>query len=198
MKFNQFTAIAATTAVALTGAVTSIDRASATDANTIRFICGSWKGSQATLALTERHQLVPVILWDSDYFNNAGFDSSTRCQIVSDRFQNYYDRGQLNYITTGRVNRMPVVCVAETWGGPCSGVLFTLKPSSDPVETLQSLIAIRIRTQGPLNETQQRPYVDFQKYIKDATASGQSETERSARPTAAKHQSSPWPTRAPW
>jgi hypothetical protein len=193
MKFNQLSAISTATAIVIAGTLSFSDRASATDASTIRFICGSWRGSQATLAMTERHQLVPVILWDSNYFNDSGFDSTTRCQVVSDRFQTYYDRGKLNYITTGRMNRLPVVCVAETWGGPCSDVLFTLKPGSDPIQTLQDLIAIRIRSQGPLNETQPRLYVDFQQYLKEAAI------DRRDRPTSATdNRPSPLPTRALW
>lgn len=77
------------------------------------FVCSNWQGSPATVAQTAQGDTVPVILWSSDYFGKAGFDPQTRCELVSQRFQQYYNNGTLNYLTTGRMNRMPVVCVAE-------------------------------------------------------------------------------------
>ena len=61
---------------------------------------------------------LPVIHWVSDYFDGSGYDPLTRCRAVSGRFQRYYEAGVLNYITTGIVNRLPVICVTDQMGGP--------------------------------------------------------------------------------
>jgi len=135
------------------------------------FVCSNWQGSPATVAQTAQGDTVPVILWNSDYFGKAGFDPQTRCELVSQRFQQYYNNGTLNYLTTGRMNRMPVVCVAQKEGGPCSGLLFTLKPESNPSDTLQRLLAVRVRAQGPLNETNARVYIDMEEYLENAIES---------------------------
>ena len=76
-----------------------------------------------------------------------------RCQEVSKRFESYHRDGTLNFLTTGRMNRQSVVCVAQSQGGPCSGLLFTLKPGSNPGQTLQKLLDVRHRATGPLNES---------------------------------------------
>lgn len=48
------------------------------------------------------------------------------------------------------MNNMPVVCVASAVGGGCAenGLLFTLKPSSDPNRVLEDLMAVRNRASG--------------------------------------------------
>ncbi len=70
-------------------------------------------------------------------------------------------------MTTGRMNRQNVVCVAERENGPCSGLLFTLKPGSDPNETLEKLLARRSQSGGPLNETRDRVYIDMNHYLQE-------------------------------
>ncbi len=132
---------------------------------TTNFVCRMWQQIPMTVAITPAQETIPVILWDSKHFSNSGYDPRTRCQLVSNRFQFFYESGQLNYITTGRMNRMPVVCVTDTYGGACNGLLFTLKPGSNPSQTLQELMRIRLRQKGPLNETSGRIYIDFQEYL---------------------------------
>ena len=112
---------------------------------------------------------VPVIRWVSDYFESASYDVQTRCELVSQRFQNFKDEGTLQYLTTGRMNQQPVVCVSLTNGGKCEGLLFTLKPTSDPNETLQSLMALRVNPNAALNETSSRLYINLEDYIREAS-----------------------------
>lgn len=132
------------------------------------FTCQNWQGVPTTLAQTPDQAKVPVLTWQSDYFSNAGYDPSTRCQLVSGRFQYFYNNGQLEYMTTGRMNGMPVVCVTQEQGGSCQGLLFTLKPGVDPTRTLQQLMAIRVRASGPLNQTDGRVYIKFENYLAQA------------------------------
>lgn len=142
-----------------------------------KFICGTSQGHPATVALTSRGYL-PVIEWKSEFFSNSGYSAQHRCTAVSERFQQYYKNGMLNYLTTGTANRQPIVCVAATKGGPCSGLLFTLKPGSDPWQTLQRLIKVRVGAAGPLNESTAPSapastvmadgYVDMTEFLKTA------------------------------
>ncbi|MEL4895696.1 COP23 domain-containing protein [Crocosphaera sp. Alani8] len=132
------------------------------------FTCRNWQGVPTTLAETSDLSTVPVLMWESDYFSNSGYDPSTRCQLVSGRFQYFYNNGQLKYITTGRMNRMPVVCVTQNKGGGCEGLLFTLKQGVDPTTTLQKLMAVRVRASGPLNQTNNRTYINFEEYLSQA------------------------------
>jgi hypothetical protein len=162
----------------LSGAALSMSiPAQAADVKDAKFLCGTSKGAPATVALTSRGA-VPVILWSSQYFNNAGFTPQYRCKVVSSRFQQYYKNGMLNYLTTSRLNRQPVVCVATAKGGPCAGVLFTLKPGSDPWLTLTRLMQVRVGASGPLNESTASPtptiamaqdgYLDMKAYLNTA------------------------------
>lgn len=145
MKSRLFMSTLAISAIALVGTLTPHQKAIAKATN---FVCGSWQGTPATLAQTANGN-VPVILWKSDYFTGSGYDPQTRCQIISEKFQQYYSDGRLKYLTTGRENGMNVICAAKSNNGGCNGTLFTLKPGSDPGKTLQDLLAVRDRAQRP-------------------------------------------------
>ncbi|NJM76186.1 MAG: hypothetical protein HC852_10840 [Acaryochloridaceae cyanobacterium RU_4_10] len=124
----------------MVGAIAPAQAAEVKDA--AKFMCGISKGYPTTMAMTSRGP-VPVIRWTSNYFGSGGYSPRYRCNIVSSKFQQYYKAGTLNYLTTGTANKMPVVCVAASKGGPCDGVLFTLKPGSDPWTTLTKLMNVR-------------------------------------------------------
>ncbi|WP_299414786.1 COP23 domain-containing protein [Acaryochloris sp. IP29b_bin.148] len=129
-----------------------------------RFSCGQTQGSPTTLAQTKRGQ-VPVIQWTSDYFSGSGWTPSARCQQVSDLFEHYYCQGTLNYLTTEQdaETRQNVVYVAPANQKRCIGTLFTLKPGSNPSQTLKQLLDLRVRaTNKPLNETDGRVYTNDQ------------------------------------
>ncbi|APB32978.1 hypothetical protein GlitD10_0664 [Gloeomargarita lithophora Alchichica-D10] len=130
----------------------------------LSFYCGTSQGSPATLAKSGS-RVVPIIRWSSDAFSDSGYSATRRCQEVSKRFQTYYNDGSLSFITTGRMNGQNVVCVARSNGGPCAGLLFTLKPGSNPTQAINQLFNIRTRASGPINETTARPYIDFGEFI---------------------------------
>lgn len=132
----------ALTAIALTK--------SPAQAQATSFSCGTSEGKLATIAHTQRGANIPVIYWNSDYFSDSGYTPETRCQLVSQRFETFRQNGTLNYMTTGRINNMPVICVANAVGGQCTqdGLLFTLKPTSNPNQVLEDLMAVRNRASG--------------------------------------------------
>jgi hypothetical protein len=128
------------------------------------FFCGACDGVPITFARTAKGY-IPVIRWVSEQFSSSGYTPQKRCQEVSARFQTYYNSGTLNYITAGRMNGQPVVCVADRAGGRCSGLLFTLKPGSDANSTVRQLFDIRNRGAGPLEEVYARIYINMNDYL---------------------------------
>ncbi len=145
--------------------------------NDAKFICGTSQGAPATVALTSRGY-VPVVRWSSGYFSRSGFSPQARCKTVSDKFQQYYKNGMLNYLTASYQNRQPVVCVAASKGGPCAGVLFTLKPTANPMATLRQLMRVRVQAGTVLNESTggslptnpaDERYLDMREYLQTAT-----------------------------
>ncbi|WP_421654920.1 COP23 domain-containing protein [Leptothermofonsia sp. ETS-13] len=112
--------------------------------------------------------IYPLINWVSHYFSRSSFDPEVRCQEVSNRFDRYYREGRLNYITTGIINRQPVVCVATEIGGPCTGLLFTLKPNENASQVIQQLFNVRASIPGSLYVSESRQYLDVRHYIQAA------------------------------
>ncbi len=123
------------------------------------FVCGTSNGKPATVARTKKGD-VPIVVWSSEEFSGSGFNPQTRCQQVSARFQSMYRSGQLKYITTGTINNLPVVCATKQLKGTCDrqNLLYTLKPNSDPKQTISKLMAIRNRaTSSSLEESGKLP-----------------------------------------
>ncbi|NET55780.1 MAG: hypothetical protein F6K47_06320 [Symploca sp. SIO2E6] len=108
----------------------------------------------------------PIIKWVSNDFSSAGYTPEVRCKDVSNRFQTFYNSGVLNYITTGVVHQQPVVCVANIYGGPCEGILFTLKPDQDASRVIQHLFDLGTGADvGPLQESGSRVYFNLNQYV---------------------------------
>lgn len=165
-KLSRSIALAGSIAIAVSaiGTYASAQTAFQTRA----FVCARSNGAPATLAQTNRGD-VPVILWTSDRFRDAGYSPERRCLEVSARFQQYFRNGKLNYLTTGIMNNQQVVCVADRDGGDCTGLLFTLKRGSEPSQVLKNLLAVRVRASSvPLNESTSRVYIDMSEYLKQA------------------------------
>jgi Circadian oscillating protein COP23 len=113
---------------------------------TTNFVCGKSDGKPATVARTKKGD-VPIVVWSSEGFSEAGFTPQVRCQQVSARFQSLYRSGQLKYITAGTINNLPVVCATKQLSSTCTqqNLLYTLKPNSDPQLVIKRLMAIRNR-----------------------------------------------------
>ncbi len=139
-------------------------------ASAVRFYCGKSGATPATLAQTSTGQTVSVIRWVSNSFSDAGWSPERRCQEVSSRFETFRREGRLRFLTTGRMNGASVICTAQANPGPCDGLLYTLKPGQDPTTTLRSLLAVRVNSRGPLNETSDRLYIDVQELLNTAAA----------------------------
>jgi len=153
------------------------------------FVCNSGQSVPSTNAVKADGGQVPVIRWTSNTFDAAGWSPERRCQEVSNRFNIYLQQGRLAYITTGRINNLPVICTAAKNGGPCDGLLFTLKPGQDATATLQNLLEIRVKARGPLNESNGRLYVSIDDLMTSAQANvsdvrSPSLTDSTSQPTS--------------
>lgn len=126
-----------------------------------RFVCGRSQEVPSTIAIKPDGSQVPIIRWTSTTFSSAGWSQERRCQIVSNRFNTFYQQGRLSCLTTGRMNGLPLICTAANKGGGCDGLLYTLKPGQNAKATLQALLDIRVRARGALNETTSRLYISL-------------------------------------
>ncbi|MEG4801936.1 COP23 domain-containing protein [Microcoleus sp. ARI1-B5] len=183
MKIQPPLSLITASAIAL---VTTIVASIPTSAQTTGFVCGKSGGQPATI-LQRAGGNVTIIKWVSNSFSESGFDAQRRCQQVSDRFQQYQKMGALKYLTTGIINRQPVICVANRPGGDCArelpnnGLLFTVKPGSDARDTLTRLLNLRDRAStNSLNESapskqvgvemNDRLYIDMDEYLNSQPA----------------------------
>ncbi len=83
----------------------------------------------------------PVIKWKSDYFAQSSWTPMKRCQAVTEKFNLFKSQNMMNDITSGWVEKQPVVCV--TFNCSDETLLFTLRPDQDPEQVLQEIFANR-------------------------------------------------------
>ena len=154
--------------------------------------CMTAGGVPSTVVSTKTGKQVPIIYWKSEAFSGSGWTPTRRCQEVSARFQEYHQTGILEFITTGRMNGLPVICVSKTDGGGCAGLLYTLKPGQNATATLQKLFDIRNKPgAAPLEETTARLYVNFDTVVSNKAAGGVIPSPSLVKPVAAPTQSAP-------
>jgi hypothetical protein len=138
---------------------------------TTKYFCDTSGTVPATVAQTARGK-VRVVSWNKT-LGGGQFNPITRCQQVSERFQNLSEKKMLRFITTGRMNGQNIICVAGERNGAClpNGLLFTLSPGANPRASLQQMVNISSRANsGPIMESsQQRLYVDMDELLQKAT-----------------------------
>lgn len=112
------------------------------DARQNKFFCSQEGGVPVTKIRTSRGNET-FIRWVVKDFKN--FPPTKRCQIVSARFQRYYDNGSLFITSRDNFNNYPVLCVTNRKGAPCTvdNILVTLKPGSDTGRVLQQMVNFR-------------------------------------------------------
>ncbi|MFZ4558260.1 MAG: COP23 domain-containing protein [Pseudanabaena sp.] len=125
-----------------------------------RFVCGKDdQGSPATLVMLPDGSSQTVIRYVSGAFENAGFSNQKRCEEISDRFQYFNEKREINYMAVGKINGQSVICVTRQEGGDCSrdlkgeGLLITTRPGINPSKTLADLINVRMEAGSALTET---------------------------------------------
>ncbi len=131
------------------------------------FVCGASRdGTPTTLAQVPRGN-IPIIRWVSEYFTPSGYDPKTRCDQVSSRLQSYQQQGIANYITTGIQDGLDVICVSSVLGGPCTGLLFTLKPGESASRVIQDLFDVGQYGLNPLlqGSDSDQIYIDLRQLL---------------------------------
>jgi Circadian oscillating protein COP23 len=126
-------------------------------AQSARFFCGrDAQGAPATVVEPANKSKSPVVLirWKSKFFNGAGYTPANRCAIVSKKFQDAYAKNPNFVFTTTIANGEPVICAAESRGGACNTLLYTIKRGyQDPILTMLRLEQTRAGASGALNES---------------------------------------------
>jgi len=156
------------------------------------FFCSAYGGSPVTMKSTTSGKNVPIIMWKSNAFTADGWAPEKRCQEVSQRFNQLHLSGRLRFLTTGRINGLPVICAAISDGAGCvdGGLLYTLKPGQNAGDTLRNLLAIRVKATGPLTESTARPYISLEE-IELAAGSIENTNEEPLKSNQAVIQSTP-------
>lgn len=131
----------------------------------VSFICGSELGMPATVVMSSS-KTKPFIRWSSTRFADSGWSAERRCEAVSKRLQESHDKGSLRYLTTGRMNGLPVICSTDRDGGSCIDLIYTLKPGQNPASTLSNLLQVRQGKAGPISESSRRVYFSVDELLK--------------------------------
>lgn len=166
-------AIALLTASALALSVSACNSSSSTSQK-VTFSCGIKKGIPTTVAQTSQSE-IPLIRWVSDFGSEVGYTPEKRCEEVSQRFQQYYNQGILNFVTTGRENNQNIICVSSKDGGACQGLLFTLKPSDNPSLVIGQMFEVSSKASGAIDQSSSSDsppppiYIDINKLLKPSS-----------------------------
>ncbi len=130
----------------------SIDEASAYPKDRVSFYCGeiqeqtSGETIPATVAYVpqegKENKNISIIVWKSAHIPE--WQPQKRCDTVSEKFQQFYQDGRLNYLTTGVKRGYDIICAARDIGKPCQddAQLFQVKASDNPQAVLQELIGM--------------------------------------------------------
>ncbi len=140
MKIKLLASVVAGLGVILASAIAPTAEAQTKNDNT--YYCAQLNSDWNTFVNTPRGR-IKLINWANEF--SPDWTPQKRCSAVSQRFQNFLDQGNLKFIRTGNVNRLPVLCVADAQGGTCpeNNVLLTLKPGTDPEGVLIKLVDFR-------------------------------------------------------
>ena len=165
MRRNFFVGIIASVSLAIGSTISLTTPSEASFKNT--YYCAQLNGSWNTFVNTPRGR-VKLVNWVKSFSDK--WTPRNRCVDISQRFQKFLDAGTLRYIRTGRVNQLPVICVAEFKGGTCpnNNVLITLEPTIDPESVLIRLLDFRRSVSGQtivLNENDAGFYADGDFYV---------------------------------
>ncbi|QSJ17593.1 COP23 domain-containing protein [Nostoc sp. UHCC 0702] len=118
------------------------------------FFCGTSDGEPATMVrIPEKNEETALIRWVRELNSSVGITRQERCEMVSARFQEFYNQGTLAYMRGGIMNRQKVVCVSETKPGPCVGLLWTLRNRDEPNEVIKQLGIVSAYKRAPLNQS---------------------------------------------
>jgi hypothetical protein len=125
-----------------------------------RFVCGrDEQDTPATLVVLPDGTKTTIIRYASGAFEKAGYSNQKRCEEISERFQYFNEKREIDHMAVGKINGQSVICVTRQEGGDCSrdlkgeGLLITTRPGIAPSKTLADLINVRLQAGAALTET---------------------------------------------
>jgi len=132
-----------------------------------RISCINTNGVPLTVLSTKSGQQIQIINWKGETSSSSGWSAIRSCQKVSQRLQEHHDAGTLRYITTGRKNGMPILCISRTDRGGCSHLVYSLKPGTNATAKLRKLFGVNnsLRSSTVLEETTSRIYINIKKLL---------------------------------
>ncbi|MCC5611968.1 COP23 domain-containing protein [Nostoc sp. CHAB 5834] len=145
--------LAALTSVATISLPASFSQSTAAESqpDKVTFFCrqifdpASGEQIPATVAwVPERKGHIRFIGWKSEYFSQSGWTPLKRCNKVTQKFQEFYEKGSLNYLSSGKSKGLPIICGLANQGETCNAnnQLFTIKSGSNTEQVLQRLTDI--------------------------------------------------------
>ena len=117
-------------------------------AQEISFVCTVDTGNVPTTYAQTPEGSTPVFKWTSNFFRPP-YTPMQRCQEVTKRMNSFHRQNQLDALTSGRVNNLPVICAGAGCDPRGSNVLLTLKPNQSGNQVLQEIDANRSGAAGP-------------------------------------------------
>ena len=112
---------------------------------------------------------VPIIAWKSNSFPSSEWTPKKRCEQVSKKFQQFHQQGRLDYLSTGKLNGLGVICAAKP--GECNknNILFSVRPGVNPVTVLAELNEIREGRTSDLTwqNSGENTYFNLGEYLKN-------------------------------
>lgn len=133
------------------------------------FICDTTpEGLPATIVRSPKHGDQTMIVWSSSHFAASGYDNQRRCNEVTQKFQDFHNKGTLKYLVNGTNNRQAIICAIPDKRTACNGdtQIYTLKTKGEAKAKLMQLQSIRRRASSrPMYESKGRIYVDFEEYL---------------------------------
>lgn len=138
-------------------------------AEDIVFFCGKNKnGLFVTYGRTDRGN-IPLFIWTNTPVTTS-YPPQKRCSIMSQRLQNNYKDGTLNFIKVGRIHQLAVLCGASNPDDACTRKTFLLilNRQTDRCKVLQRL-SNGIGLPQPNDFNRCPDYFDLNIYLKNAS-----------------------------
>ncbi|NEO56588.1 MAG: hypothetical protein F6K54_28050 [Okeania sp. SIO3B5] len=113
------------------------------------FFCSTDGGKPATIArLPQPNGQIDqktLIIWETNAFQE--YPAEKRCLIISQKFQDNQDTGDLKFIVSGKANGWPVLCASKENHNyivdcPDSNILMTLLAQDNSQEIIKKLVEI--------------------------------------------------------
>ncbi|MEK0194095.1 MAG: hypothetical protein EAZ78_24655 [Oscillatoriales cyanobacterium] len=146
MKNWQSISLVTASVVGLASAIlpTTLTQAQTQTQSEYSFVCKKESGGVWTTFYESPRGLKAYIRWTSDFGGAVGYTPERRCREVSQRLNNHLRTQNPFYLTHGKQDAYPIICVTDFEGGGCKerGLVYTLDPNGKrrPDEVIIDLV----------------------------------------------------------